>query len=391
MVNASISGSTAQRVAAFGESVFTPISARARELGAINMGQGFPDFDGPSSIREAAVEAIRAGRNQYAMPHGVPELREAIAASFALRSGIAADPDREVTVTSGCTEAMASVMLGVIEPGDEVVVIEPWYDQYPAVIAMAGGVLRSLPLRGDNFQLDPDEVRRTITDRTRAVLVNTPHNPTGRVLSRDELGMIAEACVRHDVLAITDEVYEHLVFDHTHHFLAACDGMRERTITLSSLGKSFDLTGWKIGWAVAPPAYTAAIRAAHQFLVYASPTPLQVAAAHALREGETYFEAYRRAYRRRRDLLCEGLLRAGFKLHPPEGTYFVMADHRAFGRGDDVAFCTFMLEEAGVAAIPPSAFSRTNGLMSRWVRFAFCKREETIRAAVARLEERLRA
>ncbi len=377
--------SVSARLAPFGQTIFTEMTRLATEHGAINLGQGYPNFDGPEFVREAAAEAIAAGHNQYAPSGGVPALTGAVAARFAAATGIAPDAAAEVTVTSGCTEALAATIIGLVEPGDEVVLIAPHYDAYVPDVAIAGGVPRYVTLRPPDFRLDPGELAAAFGPRTRAVVVNTPHNPTGRVFDASELAAIAGLCREHDVVAITDEVYEHMVYEGEHRSLAALDGMWERTVTLSSLGKTFSLTGWKIGWAIAPPPLTAAVRAAHQFLTFATATPLQHAAATALSAPATYYDALVTAYRRRRDLLVAGLERAGFTVYPPQGTYFVLADHTAFGFPDDVTFARHLTTEVGVAAIPPSVFYPDPAAGRRLVRFAFCKDEATLAVAVARL------
>ncbi len=375
----------ASRLAPFGSTIFTEMSRLAQKTGAINLGQGFPNFDGPDFVKEAAIEAIRAGHGQYARMFGVPELNRTIARRFEADTGLAVDPDGEVTVTSGCTEALASSFLGLVEPGREVVLFEPYFDSYPACVAMAGAVPRFVTLRPPDFAVDPRELAAAVTPRTRAILVNTPHNPTGHVFSRGELELIADVCRRHDLIAITDEVYERLVFEGQHIRLATLDGMRPRTVTLSSLGKTFSLTGWKIGWAVAPPELTRGVRAAHQFVTFATATPLQHGAAAALQAPASYYEAFLAQYRRRRDLLVDGLSDVGFEVYPPQGTYFVLADHTRFGFADDVVFCRHLAENVGVAAIPPSAFYHDPADGRKLVRFAFCKTEDLLQEAVTRL------
>lgn len=380
----------ASRLARFGTSVFTPFTRLAIEHGAINLGQGFPDFDGPDFVKEAAIEAIRGGHNQYARSSGAAPLAEAIARRAGPRLGRTIDPDAEVTVTSGCTEAIPATLLGLLEPGDEVVLFEPFYDAYPAALAMAGATLRPVTLRAPDFRFDPEALRRAFGPRTRAILLNAPHNPTGRVFDDAELALIAELCRRHDALAISDEVYEDLVFERPHRSIASLEGMAERSVVLSSLGKSFSLTGWKIGWAIAPPHLAAGVRAAHQYLTFATATPLQHGAAAALAAPDSYYETFVADYRRKRDLLVGGLAEVGFDVRPPEGSYFVLADHAGFGFDDDVAFCRHLVEQVGVCAIPASAFYADPAEGRRLVRFAFCKRDAVLIEALERLRRGLR-
>ncbi len=379
--------STARRLDAFGQTVFAEMSRLAIERDAVNLGQGFPNFDGPDFIKDAAVEAMRTGKNQYAPLSGVARLRRAIADRFTARTGIDVDPNAHVTVTSGCTEALASSFLGLIDPEDEVVIIEPFYDSYPADVALAGATPHFLTLTPPRFSIDEEHLRSVFGPNTKAILLNTPHNPTGRVFSRDELELVAAFCKEYDAIAITDEVYEDLVFDGTHISLAQLDGMWERTLTLSSLGKTFSMTGWKIGWAIGPERLTRGIRAAHQFVTFATATPLQHGAAAALAAPPSFYESLVDAYRRRRDLLVHGLTELGFEVYTPEGTYFVLADHTHFGFTDDVAFARYMATEVGVAVIPPSAFfhDRKDGVSL--VRFAFCKDEATIERALERMQK----
>jgi aspartate/methionine/tyrosine aminotransferase len=387
-----------QKLAGLGTSVFAEMSALALRHGAINLAQGFPDFDGPEFVKDAAIEAIRAGHGQYARTHGLPALNAAIARVLAERNGLEVDPEAEVTVTSGCTEAIFAAIAGSCDPGDEVILFQPFYDSYLASVRMAGAVPRVVTLRptrgaAGGWAFDRDELRRAFTPATRGILVNTPHNPTGKVFSREELAYIAELCVEHDVICWADEVYERLVYDGEHVSIATLPGMRARTVTLSSLGKTFSLTGWKIGWAVAPPDLTRAVRAAHQFTTFCSVTPMQHAAIAALGAPSSYYLDLTREYRSKRDLLTGELARLGFDVHPPQGSYFVCAGIAAFAEvarpGADVAFCRRLVEEGGVAAIPPSAFYADPALGAGYVRFAFCKREQTLRAAVARLADAL--
>ena len=377
--------SVASRLTAFGQTIFSEITALAAEHGAVNLGQGFPNFDGPEFVKEAAVRAIREGANQYAPSAGVAPLATAVAERMSAATGMPIDAEAHVTVTSGCTEALAATFLGLIEPGDEVVLIEPFYDSYPVCAAMASAVPSFVTLRPPGFHLEAADLAAVVGSRTRAVVVNTPHNPTGRVLRDDELEAVATVCRDNDLIAISDEVYEHIVFDRSHRSLATLPGMWERTVTLSSLGKTFSLTGWKVGWAVAPRHLTAGVRAAHQFLTFATATPLQHGAAAALSAPDGYFTELTRAYRRRRDLLCGGLADIGFDVFVPEGTYFALADHTRFGIGDDMAVARFLVEHAGVAVIPPSAFYHDPFDGSDLIRFAFCKDDDTLAEALSRL------
>ncbi|MGI5481638.1 pyridoxal phosphate-dependent aminotransferase [Streptomyces lavendofoliae] len=378
-----------RRLAEFGTTIFAEMSALAVSTGSVNLGQGFPDTDGPDRIAEAAVRAIRDGRgNQYPPGPGVPELRTAVTDHQRERYGLRYDPDTEVLVTAGATEAIAAALLGLVEPGDEVIALEPYYDSYAACVAMAGGTRVPVTLRprGGRFVLDLDELRDAVTDRTRLILLNTPHNPTGTVLTREELAAIAALAVERDLLVVTDEVYEHLVFDDSAHLpIATFPGMRERTVTISSAGKTFSFTGWKVGWATGAPELIAAVRSAKQYLTYVSAGPFQYAVAEALRLPETYFTGLRDDLRAKRDLLADGLAGAGFEVFRPQGTYFVTADIRPLGEHDGIAFCRALPGRCGVVAIPHAVFydHREQGLP--FVRFAFCKRAEVLQDAVKRL------
>ena len=354
--------------------------------GAINLGQGFPDTDGPTEVSEAAIEAIRSGHNQYPPGPGIPELRTAIAAHQQRFYGLDYDPDTEVLVTAGATEALAGAIIGLCEVGDEVVTFEPYYDSYTANIAMAGAVPKLYTLHPPEHGIDLDELAALITPKTRLVLVNTPHNPTGKVFSADELAGIAELCVAHDLIAVTDEVYEHLVFDGTHQPLATFPGMRERTVTISSGGKSFSFTGWKIGWACAPPPLLAAVRTAKQFLTYVNGAPLQHGIAAGLGLPDEYFERFQDDLRIKRDRLDEGLRAAGFEVFPTQGTYFITTDIRALGESDGMAFCRSLPERCGVVAVPSVVFYDNTAAGRHLVRFTFCKRLEVLDDAATRLK-----
>ncbi|MEU8529417.1 pyridoxal phosphate-dependent aminotransferase [Streptomyces sp. NPDC048629] len=379
-----------RRLAEFGTTIFAEMSALAARTGSINLGQGFPDTDGPEEIREAAVRALRDGRgNQYPPGPGVPELRTAVAEHQLKRYGLAYDPDTEVLITAGATEAIAASLLALLEPGDEVIALEPYYDSYAACIAMAGATRVPVTLRPHEgaYVLDLDELRAAVTDRTRLILLNTPHNPTGTVLTRTELTAIAELAVARDLLVVTDEVYEHLVFDDAAHLpIASLPGMRERTVTIGSAGKTFSFTGWKVGWITATPELTSAVRSAKQFLTYVSSGPFQYAVAEALRLPETHFDALRADLRAKRDLLSDGLERAGFAVYRPAGTYFVTTDIRPLGETDGFAFCRSLPERCGVVAIPNAVFYDHREEGAPFVRFAFCKRSDVLEQAVSRLQ-----
>ena len=371
----------ARRLEGLGTSIFTEMTALAQATGAINLGQGFPDEDGPIAVIEAAHAAMLAGENQYAPLAGVPALRTAIAAHQRERYGLAHDPEREVLVTFGATEAIASAMLALCDPGDEVVVLEPFYDSYAATIAFAGATRVPVTLRPPAFALDPDELRAAVGPRTRVVLVNSPHNPTGRVLAAAELAAIAEVCCEHDLVCLSDEVYEHLVFDGVHVPLATLPGMAERTLTISSLGKTFSLTGWKVGWCCGPAELVAAVRGVKQFLTFAGGTPLQHAAAAALLLGDGPISALRDALHGKRDRIAAGVRAAGLVPLVPQGTYFINVDVG----GDAAAFCRALPERCGIVGIPTGVFYDDPTAAPSLVRFAFCKRDAVIDEAAARL------
>jgi N-succinyldiaminopimelate aminotransferase len=374
------------RMQGFGTTIFAEMSARAVETGSINLGQGFPDTDGPQEVLDAAVAAIRAGHNQYPPGTGIPELRAAIAAHQRHWYGLDYDADAEVLVTAGATEAIAASLLALCEPGDEVVTFEPYYDSYAASIALAGAERKVVPLRPPDYSFDPDELARAVTPRTRLLLLNSPHNPTGKVFSRVELEQVAGLCVERDLLAVTDEVYEHLVFDGEHVPLATLPGMRDRTVTISSGGKTFSCTGWKVGWACAPEPLINAVRTVKQFLTYVNAGPFQHAIAVGLGLPDARLRALADDLREKRDRLSRGLADAGLRTHPSHGTYFVTTDIRSLGEKDGLAFCRALPERCGVVAIPNVVFYDDEQAGLPLVRFAFCKRLEVIDEAVARLK-----
>ncbi|ORX04653.1 pyridoxal phosphate-dependent aminotransferase [Mycolicibacillus trivialis] len=375
--------------------VFAEVSALAARVGAVNLGQGFPDEDGPPAMLAAARDAIAEGHNQYPPGMGTPELRRAIAAQRRRHYGVEHDPDTEILVTVGATEAIACAMIGLVEPGSEVLVIEPFYDSYSPAIAMAGAHRVAVPLvrDGNGFALDADALRAAVTPRTRALIVNSPHNPTGAVFSPAELAAIAELAVAADLLVITDEVYERLVFsspgEHAHHPLAGFDGMAQRTVSISSAAKMFSCTGWKIGWACGPAELIAGVRAAKQYVTYSGGAPFQPAVALALDTEDDWVEAQRAAFQTRRDRLAAGLRDIGFDVHDSVGTYFLCADPRPLGYDDGAEFCARLPEQVGVAAIPMAAFCDPAiphfGEWNHLVRFTFCKRDETVDEGLARL------
>jgi len=377
----------ASRLHGLGTTIFAEMSALATRTGSVNLGQGFPDVDGPPEVIEAAVEALRTGRNQYAPGYGVPELRRAIADHQRRFYGLHVDPDAEVLVTTGATEAVAASLLALVEPGDEVVALEPYYDSYAAGIAMAGGVRRPVTLRAPDFRLDPDALRAAVTPRTTALLVNSPHNPTGTVLDDDERRAVVEVACEHDLLVITDEVYEHLTFDgHMHCPLATYDGMRERTLTISSGGKTFSFTGWKVGWVTGPADLVRAVMTAKQFMTYTSGAPLQPAIAQALALGDGFYRGIKDDLQRKRDRLCTGLADVGFEVFVPQGTYFVTTDIRPLGYDDGLDFCLRLPQRCGVVAIPHQVFYDDKQAGRPLVRWTFCKRDDVLDDAIERLQ-----
>ncbi len=379
-----------RRLAGLGTTIFAEMSARAVATGSINLGQGFPDRDGPPEIARAAADAILQGRgNQYPPGPGIPELRHAVADHARRFYGLSYDPDTEVLVTAGATEAIAAAMLALVEPGDEVIAFEPYYDSYAANIAMAGGIRVPVTLRPPDFRPDLDELAKAITPRTRLVLLNSPHNPTGSVFTRDELAAIAALAVSRDLLVVTDEVYEHLVFDGEHVAIAGFPGMRERTVRISSAGKTFAFTGWKIGWVQATAELVTAVRTAKQFLTFVSGGPFQYAIAQALALPDSYYSTLRQNLKTQRDLLTAGLAKIGFEVYPPQGTYFVLTDIKPLGERDGLEFCLALPERAGVVAIPSALFYDHAEAARTQVRFAFCKQPEVLTEALTRLSKHL--
>jgi N-succinyldiaminopimelate aminotransferase len=380
-----------ERMRPFGTTIFTEMSALAARTGAINLGQGFPDTDGPPEMLAAAAEALRGGANQYPPLPGIPALRSAITAHEQRFWQLTRDPDGEVVVTAGATEAVAAAILALCEPGDEVVCFEPYYDSYAASIALAGAVRRPVTLRPGptgRYEFGEDELRAAFGPRTRLVLLNTPHNPTGKVFTRAELTMIAGLCQEYDAYAVTDEVYEHLVFTdavESHVPLATLPGMRERTLRISSAGKTFSCTGWKVGWATGPAALVSAVQRVKQFLTFVNAGPLQPAVAVALGLPDAYFAGFRAELQARRDRLVAGLTEAGFAVLPSEGTYFVTADITPLGGTDGIEFCRTLPERCGVVAVPTQVFYDHQEAGRHLIRFAFCKREEVIDDAARRL------
>jgi N-succinyldiaminopimelate aminotransferase len=382
----------ARRLQGIPPTIFSEMSALAVRTASVNLGQGFPDVDGPPEVIARAVEALQGGHNQYAPGTGVPALREAIARHQQRHYGLDLDPERQVCVTTGCTEGVAAALLGLVDEGDEVVVLEPYYDSYVAMLQMAGGVRRPVTLHSPDYRLDLDQLRAAVGPRTRFVLLNSPHNPTGTVLDRAELQAVADLAIEHDLVVITDEVYEHLVFDgHEHVPLATLPGMFERTLTLSSAGKSYSFTGWKVGWATGPAELVEAVLAAKQWLTFTSGAPLQPAIAHALDEEPDFPLGLAADLQKRRDLLCAGLADVGLDVRVPEGTYFALTDVSDLGWEDGLSFCLALPERAGVVAIPTQGFHDTDA-GRHLVRWAFCKDASVIEDGLRRLADaKLRA
>jgi len=374
------------KAASFTESVIRDMTRMANLHGAINLGQGFPDFPAPQEVKHAAARAIAEDHNQYPITWGVPVFREAIAAKYARDYGMSVDPETEICVTCGSTEAMMAAVLGILDPGDEIVIFEPFYENYGPDAILTGATPRFVTLRPPEWIFDASELRAAFSDRTRAVVINTPNNPTGKVFTRDELDLIAELCVRHDAIALTDEIYEHILYDGARHIpIATIPGMQDRTVTIGALSKTYSVTGWRVGWALAPRPLMEGIRKVHDFLTVAAATPLQVAGITALELPGTYYEEIAAGYTQRRDVMMRILDDCGFEAHAPRGAYYVMADVSRLGLGDDVATATHLVQEVGVAAVPGSSFFSDPAQGAHLLRFAFCKRIETLQAAGERL------
>jgi aminotransferase len=387
-----VSSRVARRTLTFTESVIREMTRVASEHGAVNLAQGFPDFAAPSVIKDAACEAIRADVNQYAVTWGTPRLRAALARRYRERYGLDVDPDREIVVTCGATEAMAAVLLAVLDPGDEVLVPEPFYENYGPDAVLCGARARFVTLEAPAYRLEHDRLAAAVTDRTRAVILNTPNNPTGRVFDDDELEAVARLCRERDLLAVTDEIYEYILYEGRHRPLATLEGMRDRTVTVSGASKTYAVTGWRVGTVVAPPHLTDAIRKVHDFLTVGAPAPLQEAVATAMEKlDERYYRNMREAYRERRDILVAGLVAAGFRCEPPAGAYYVLADFSALSDENDRDFSHTLAREAGVAPVPGSSFFSEPGRGRNLVRFAFCKRTATLDEAAERLARFARA
>jgi N-succinyldiaminopimelate aminotransferase len=384
-----------ERMRGFGTTIFAEMTALAHQTGAVNLGQGFPDTDGPNAMLEQAVDAIRGGLNQYPPGPGLPPLRQAIAAHRKARYGLTYDPDTEILVTVGATEGISATILALCETGDEVVVLEPYYDSYAAAIALAGAVRKPVPLRpeapiadgrGGRFTFDPAELRAAVTDRTRLILLNSPHNPTGTALTAVELQAVADVALDRDLVVVTDEVYEHLTFDDVMHVpIATLPGMRERTVSVSSAGKTFSVTGWKVGWICAPAPLVQAVTTVKQFLTFTHSGAMQLAVGHGLQREMEWVEALRSSLQLRRDRLAEGLAAVGVTVHIPQATYFILADVRPLGLDDGEAFARALPHEAGVVGIPTAVFCDNSDIGRPFVRFAFCKRDDVLDEAVDRL------
>ncbi len=377
-----------QSLRPFGTSIFTEMTNLANANGAVNLSQGYPDFEGPEEVRAKAAEAIMRGPNQYCPSVGIPQLRQAIARKMKRFYGLEVDPDTEVTITAGSTEGICATLLGIIEPGDEVILLEPCYDSYPPLASLAKAKIRYIPLTLPNFTLPKEALGRAFNSKTKAIVINTPQNPCGKVFSLEELTFIGSLCEKYGAYAVGDEVYEHLVYDgRKHATLLSVPGLRDRAFSISSTAKTLSLTGWKQGFVVAAPELSRAVRMSHQFITFCGPSALQEGVALGINSSESYYELFLADYTRKRNFLCEGLRQLGFQVFVPQGTYYALVDIRSLGVEDDVAFCRMLTEKAGVAAIPCSAFYFSNSAARHLARFAFCKKDETLREALRRLKK----
>ena len=377
-----------KRALTFTESVIREMTRVCLRHNGVNLAQGFPDFPALGEIKEAAIRAIRADINQYAITWGTPGLRQAIVEKFAWYNGVEADPDKEVTVCCGATETMIASLMAMVDPGDEVIVFEPFYENYGPDTILCGARPRFITLHEPNWHFDEKELARTFNNRTKAIVINTPNNPTGKVFSREELQMIADLCMKWGVLAVTDEIYEHILYDGAKHIsMASLPGMRNQTITINSISKTYSLTGWRVGWAIAPAHLTASIRKVHDFLTVGAPHPLQEAAAVALRINQSYYQTLAAEYRERRDFLLQVLEEAGFRVYRPCGAYYIMTDVGHFGFSDDVAFAFYLVEKIGVATVPGSSFYSRPALGATKIRFCFPKKMETLQKVAENLKK----
>lgn len=381
-----------RKASSFSESVIREMSRQALLHGAVNLSQGFPDFPAPADIKQAAIEAIENDINQYAITWGAKRLRDAIAAKTKWHLGLEIDPDREVVVTCGSTEAMIATMLAVMDPGDEVIVFEPYYENYGPDAILSDAVTRYVTLHPPDWVFDPDELRAAFNERTKAIIINTPHNPTGKMFSLEELRFIADLCIEHDVLALTDEIYEHIWYPDPsrnlrHNAMATLDGMRDRTVTINGMSKTYSVTGWRVGYAVAPPDLINGIRQVHDFLTVGAAAPLQEAGVYALSLPPAYYEKLQTDYRKRRDFLLGVLEEVGFRCYKPDGAYYIMTDISEFGFANDIEFTSHLIREIGVAVVPGSSFYRHPDMGAHQVRFCYCKRDETLQAAAQRLQK----
>ncbi len=378
---------TSERTSTFTESVIREMTRICLKHQGVNLAQGFPDFPAPMEVKEAALKAIEADLNQYAITWGTAPLRQAIAEKFAWYNSVSIDPEREITVCCGSTEAMIASLMAIVNPGEEVIVFEPFYENYGPDTILCGAQPKFIPLHEPDWHFDQKELSQAFNSRTKAIILNTPNNPTGKVFSREELKFIADLCLKWEVIAVTDEIYEHILYDGAEHIsIASLPGMKDRTITINSISKTYSLTGWRVGWAIASPALTSSIRKVHDFLTVGAPHPLQEAAVVALRMDRSYYQTLAKEYQERRDFLAQALIEAGFKIYLPKGAYYIMADIGPFGFSDDMTFATHLMEKGGVATVPGSSFYSRPSLGANKVRFCFPKKRETLEQAVERLK-----